>query len=247
MKPLIQIKDPGSEKVWEIDTGKKIRNIYADVNERWVINCVVPQQIIRKIVPLDFLEPVLVKGKAILSLCAIFMTNAAPDWIPLQFGPASKNCALRVACMDIRDGSHAVWVDPRHTDSFWGPVIGLLGFPPVHTGLKVYQNETQLDFVTKNNSLQCLMKKAEPQESDLFPKSEEFDEYFCSGVRSYSQHERNADIDVIDLHKLKDNKFEKMNFEGVLKTEYGNWITESVYLTRNGHYHWVFEDSIKLT
>lgn len=246
VKPLIAIKDPQTGQEWKLDKFKEIKNIYADVYERWVINCVIPKQIIDKILPLDFLEPVLVNGKAVLSLCAIFMRHAAPSWMPLSFGPSSKNCALRIACIDKRDGSPAVWVDPRYTDSFLGPIVGLLGFPPVQNNLTVEQSDGELNFLTKKSSLECRLKACEQsRESSLFPESTDFDDYFCAGIRSYSSNDKARRIDIIDLHKLKDNKFKKMDYEGSLQTEYGTWFVESVYLTEDGHYQWVHEGKVE--
>ena len=70
-------------------------------------------------------------------------------------------------------------------------------------------------------------------------RTEAFDKYFCAGIRSYSHHRKN--IDVIDLHKLKDNKFIEVGMNGVLETEYGLWPVDSVYLTENGLYKWIYQ------
>lgn len=244
MNPLIALKDPDTGKVWKLDHFKEIKNVNADVYERWVVNCEVEEKTVRDLVKLDCLEPVLVKGKAVLSLCAIFMRHAAPAWMPLSLGPGSHNCALRVACTDTRDGSPAVWVDKRHTDSFLGPVLGLLGFPPVITGLKVKQTKKCLEFRTKNSEIECLLTKGEEKNDNLFDKDSDFDDYFCAGVRSYSPFGKGKRIEIMDLHKLKDNKFYKQNLRGTLKTEFGEWPVESVYLTENGIYQWVHEGKV---
>ena len=153
------------------------------------MNCIVPKEIISKILKFDFLEPALVKGKAVISLCCIFMRHAAPVWMPLHLGPGSHNCALRVACIDKRDGTQAVWVDPRHTDSFLAPVLEFLGFPAVNTGLKVVEEDERLELVTKAGDLECHLVKAEDEkEFALFDTDQDFTDYFCAGVRSYSEH-----------------------------------------------------------
>lgn len=244
MNPIIAIEDPDTGKIWKLDQFKEIKNVNADVYERWVVNCVVPERVLEEMIKVDFLEPVLVKGKAVLSLCAIFMRHAAPTWMPLVFGPGSHNCALRVACIDKRDGSQAVWVDRRHTDSFLGPVLAILGFPPVITGLKVDHPEGKLEFHTKNDELECLLNKTGKQQSVLFEKDRDFDEYFCAGVRSYSPYGKGDRVEIIDLHKMKDNHFYQQKMDGVLKTEFGEWPVESVYLTENGLYQWVYEGRI---
>ena len=238
MNPLIALKDPATGKIWQVDKFKEIKNVNADVYERWVVNCVVEEEVLSKIIPLNYLKPVLVKGKAVLSLCAIFMRHAAPCWMPLSLGPGSHNCALRVACTDTRDGSPAVWVDKRHTDSFLGPVLGLLGFPPVITGLKVKHTKEVLEFRAGDKELNCFLKQGKEAGENLFDRDKDFDDYFCAGIRSYSPHGKGNKIEIIDLHKKKDNRFYKQEMHGVLKTEFGTWPVESVYLTENGLYQW---------
>ena len=241
---FLKVEDPQTGKVWEVSKKNKIKDVSADVYARWVINCVVPKEIVRKVVKLDFLEPIMVKGKAVLSLCCIFMRHSAPVWMPLHLGPASHNCALRIACIDKRDNTQAVWVDHRHTDCFLAPVLEFLGFPEVHTGLKVIEEENRLELTTKFGAINCRLTKSEADGYRLFDNDEEFGEYFCAGIRSYSEHGSKNQIDIIDLHKLKDNKFKRKPFNGTLSTPYGTWFTESVYLTENGMYQWVYEGKV---
>ena len=73
MEPLLSLEDPATGKIWKLDKFKEIKNVNADVYARWVINCVVPKETIQRLLKVDFLEPVYVKGKAVLSLCCIFM------------------------------------------------------------------------------------------------------------------------------------------------------------------------------
>lgn len=244
MNPLIAIEDPDTGKTWKLDKFKEIKTVNAEVYERWVVNCIVPESVLQEIIKLNFLEPVLVKGKAVLSLCAIFMRKAAPTWMPLELGPGSHNCALRVACIDKRDGSPAVWVDRRHTDSILGPVLGLLGFPPVNTGLKIIHTDEKLEFHTKTKELECLLTKCETDKLSLFATDQNFEDYFCAGIRSYSPYGKGSRIDIIDLHKKKDNRFYLQNMEGTMKTQFGEWPVESVYLTEDALYQWVFEGKV---
>ena len=242
---LLSFTDEKTGKVWTVDPLKKIKDVNADVYARWVINCVVPKELLRKILLADFLEPVLVKGKAILSLCCIFMRHAAPVWMPLQIGPSSHNCALRIACIDKRDDTQTVWVDPRYTDSQFAPLLELLGFPKVSTGLDVVEEADRLELITDDGALNCQLRRREPQEeAGLFAETTDFDAYFGAGVRSYSHHGNKDQVDIIDLHKLSDNKFKKMPYEGILQTQYGRWFVDSVYLTEDGKYRWVYEGHV---
>lgn len=235
-----QVTDPKTGKVWQLKGLKNIKDVYADVYARWVFNCVVPEAKLKELIGIDYLEPQLVRGKGVLSLCAIFMRHAAPSWMPLNLGPGLQSCALRIACIDKRDGSPAVWVGTRYTDSFLAPVLAFLGFPSVNNDLRVTEDDEKLDFETKDKTLECRFEKVkEKTQSVLFEKDTDFDDYFCAGVRSYSPS--NDRTDIIDLHKLKDNKFQKKNMQGFLNTEFGCWPIESAYLTENGLYKWTCE------
>jgi hypothetical protein len=246
MKPFMSFKDPKTGRVWKLDNYQVIKNVKAHVSARWVMNCVVPKEILKKLIKADFLEPILVKDKAILSLCCIFMKHAAPSWMPLQLGPSSHNCALRVAVTDTRDDSAAVWVDTRHTDSFLAPVLEPLGFPAVQNGLEVKDQKQTLELRTAAGHLHCQLQDDEHKsEFPLFEKDSDFDQYFSTAIRSYSQHDDKGQLNIIDLHKLTDNRFMRQNMQGTLNTPYGNWFVESVYLTEDGHYEWVYEGNVK--
>lgn len=238
------IKDPKTGKLWKIERFKEIKRVNADVYARWVVNCIVPAAELKEMINIDFLEPHPVKGQAVLSLCAIFMRHAAPAWMPLKIGPGSQNCALRIACTDTRDGSPAVWVGSRHTDSFLAPALALLGFPAVKNDLKVTENTHLLNFETEDNSLECRLKKikTKTKRSRLFDKDSDFDNYFCAGIRSYSNSGKHTEI--IDLYKLKDNHFTAQQMRGFLNTEYGCWPLESAFLTEDGLYQWVYEGRV---
>ena len=238
MARLLTLKDPQSPKSWTFDPFKRIKSVHADVYARWVINCIVPLKIINTLLTTTpFLKPQLINGQAVLSLCAIFMRNAAPSWMPLHLGPGSQNCALRIACIDTRDKSSAVWVGERHTNSFLAPALEFLGFPPVANDLCVTEAEEMIDFQTADNSLICNLHEGKTETSvALFKEDKDFETYFCAGISSYSTH--NQRTEIIDLHKLKDNRFENKNMQGRLKTSLGEWPVESAYLTKNGLYQW---------
>ena len=241
----IEIQHPQHQKSVTIKT-KKVTHIRAQVSERWVANVCIPVHLCRHIVEAPFLEPILVNGHAVLSLCAIFIKHAAPPWVPLAWGPSSHNCALRIACIDKRDGSQAVWVDYRYTDSQFAAIIAFMGFPPLLPFLQIrrWQDEEQetLSLSATNGAL-CLALESGHQKQTpfLFKSAEDFSTYFCAGIRSYGPGPDADKFCVVDLEKDENLCFEGLEtWRGILETEMGRWICDGIYRTTNQIYDWKF-------
>ncbi len=240
----VEIFDPRKDRFVSVKR-RAITKIKADVYERWVANVIVPKHLCDEIVEAPFLEPLLVNGSAVLSLCAIFMRHGAPGWVPLQLGPASHNCALRVACTDKRDGTDAVWVDHRYTDSMYAAVMDLFDFPKIFPYLQVRRcddgkNEA-LSLDCSNGALALEMdNNHQRRTSRLFDNAQVFGDYFNAGVRSYGPGKEQS-FAVVDLHKQGNPQFiELEDWRGVLDTLIGRWHCESIYRTENQMYEWEF-------
>ena len=249
----IRIYDAEQDRTWEVPR-RKVTSVFAEVSERWVTNVIVPEAVLRELVTPDFLEPVPTKAGFVLSLCAIFMKHAAPDWAPLKMGPPSRNCALRVACRDVRDGSDAVWVDHRYSDSHLVEVLAKLDFPAVHAKLRVaterdFYGHRTLQMVTLDNMLDLQLveyPEAQRVHGRAFNDAEDFEDYFLAGSRSYGPSHAANKATIVDLHKHSDNRFEHMErYFGVLRTAWGNWKVDSVYRTRKGIYEWRYEGDVE--
>jgi len=241
----IEILDEATGRVWEVPR-KRVSSVFADVSERWVANVLVPEAVCQKLTGAPFLEPIPVRGQYVLSLCAIFMRHAAPDWAPLKMGPPSRNCALRVACRDTRTGENAVWVDHRYSDSVLVEALAKLGFPAVEAKLEVdtgrdFYGRRKLELRTRDNLIDLRLIEypdVRRLRSDVFEDTAEFEAYFGAGIRSYGPAAANT-VTKIDLHKRSDNHFEAMErYFGYLYTPLGSWSVESVYRTVNGLYEW---------
>jgi len=251
MEP-IRIHDPVADRTWEVPR-RKVTSLLAEVSERWVANVIVPEAVVRTLVRPDFLEPIRVSAGYVLSLCAIFMKHAAPEWAPLRMGPSSRNCALRVACFDTRDRTPAVWVDHRYSDSILVEALAKLGFPEVHAKLKVnlerdFEGHRRFSMATDDNLLDLNLLEypgVQRVRGRAFQSTEAFEDYFTSGIRSYGPGTTPNVSTIVDLHKRSDNHFEAMDrYFGFLRTAWGNWKIDSVYRTRNGLYEWRYEGDV---
>lgn len=249
----IRIYDPQKDQTWEVPR-RKVTSVFAQVSERWVANVIVPEAVVQKLVRPDFLEPIPTAAGYVLSLCAIFMKHAAPEWAPLKMGPPSRNCALRVACRDRRDGSPAVWVDHRYSDSILVEALAKLGFPAVQAKLKVKRDpdmygHASLEMLTDDNMIDLQLveyPEAEPAQGKAFVDAQTFEEYFLAGIRSYGPGNQANTATIVDLHKRSDNHFEAMDHHyGFLRTALGNWKVDSVYRTQNGLYEWRYEGDVE--
>ncbi|MGJ8651073.1 MAG: hypothetical protein ACSHX4_11995 [Opitutaceae bacterium] len=252
LKP-IEIYDAANDRTWEVPR-QRVTSVFAEVSERWVANVIVPEAVVRELVGPSFLEPIPTKAGYVLSLCAIFMKHAAPEWAPLKMGPPSRNCALRVACIDTRDGSQAVWVDHRYSDSILVEALAKLGFPEVRAKLKVdterdFYGHRALEMTTADNMIDLRLVEypdAERVHGRAFTTTEAFEDYFMAGIRSYGPEGKPQTATIVDLHKRSDNRFEAMDrYFGYLHTAWGNWQVDSVYRTRNGLYEWRYEGDVE--
>ncbi len=249
----LNITDPETGRIWEIPR-RLTRTIMADVAERWVANVDISQDVCRHIVTPPFLKPIPVNGRHILSLCAIFMRHAAPTWTPLHMGPSSHNCALRVACIDQRDGSPAVWVDHRYTDSHLAGALSKLGFAPVRPHLAVSQHprggkhrlslrtldgSISLNLIETSNHTPSAHPDTPAHPAPLFRDRDHFTDYFLSGTRSYGPTDQPGRFTVVDLTKTRVGPFQHIStMRGTLKTLWGTHPCNSVYRSRNSLYRW---------
>ena len=239
----IRVTDDVTGYVWEIPK-RHTTELVADVHERWVANVIVPERVACSLVQAPFLEPEKSNGHYVVSLCMIFMRHAAPAWAPLNMGPASRNCALRVACIDVRDNSPAVWVDHRYSDSQLVEALSKLGFPPVHARLKVSIHDHGMEIRTTDGivDLRMVEHAIQVNRPKAFASLENFEHYFTKGVRSYGPGINANEATIIDMYKDADNAFEHMRYyHGYLKTSLGAWPVDSVYRTLNGRYRWIYQ------
>lgn len=243
-RQTLEITDPATGHRWHIPW-QLTRTIHAEVAERWVANVQVTRAVARRIVAPAYLEPQPVDGRHVLSLCAIFMRHAAPIWAPLNLGPASHNCALRIACTDLRDGSPVVWVDHRYTDSHLAGTLSKLGFAPVRPHLAVSRHprggRQRLGLQTLDDAINLdLIETTDTRQTDpLFHSTQQFADYFLAGSRSFGPTDHPGQYTVVDLDKKRVGPFEAItHMTGTLRTGWGDYACHSVYRSCDCLYHW---------
>jgi hypothetical protein len=235
---VLRFDHADSRQVWRLPL-RQIRAVEADVAERWMVNVRMPLRRFREIVPPLFLEPLLVDGSLLLALCAIRMRHAAPLWAPLSLGPASMNCALRVACRDQRDGRSCVWVTQRYTDNGLAPALAHLGFPSVAGGLVDRGGPGCLDFMAGDGLIQVQARPGKGSAPELFTDAATLDSFLNTGVRSYSPGRGPGRWAVIEREQRIRTPFTHCAaWEGWLRTPWGDCTIDGIYRTVDGLYRW---------
>jgi hypothetical protein len=233
----IRIRDPQTGQTWHIPARETMR-LNADVIERWFINCALPLDQFRTIVSAPFLEPDVRHGCAVLSLCRIRFRHAAPDWMPLNFGPGADSCALRVGCIDTRDGTPAVWICKRITTHVLGGALQYLHFPVVEPTMYTTGNG-RFPLGNRDGSLTCTMHAGRAANATLFTNAAEMNAWVVAGVRSYAQCAQPGLFEIVDLEKASDNQFEFLpHLYANLHTTWGTFRSDGIYRTINGRYQW---------
>jgi hypothetical protein len=242
-QPLL-ITDPATGNRWRLPA-RPVSRVDAEVAERWFLNVALAPERFREFVPLEFLAPDLRGGRAVLSLCRIRMRHGAPDWVPLELGPACDNCALRVGCIDLRDGSPAVWVDRRTTTHVLGRALRLLGFPAVDPELRMVRADDQALVMDAGGGIHAEVRAGQAPHAGrdprggLFADAAELTAWVQRGIRSYTAAAEDGRYLVVDLEKEGARDFSACaGWGGWLRTPRGAWPVDGVYRTSGGRYRW---------
>lgn len=250
----VRIYDAKNDYTWSIPR-KRIHAIVAQVNECWVANVVVPEAICRELIHLPFLEPKPTPAGYVLSICAIFMKHSAPTWLPLRMGPASQNCALSIACTDVRDGTSVTWIDHRYSDNALAEALAKLGLFQIRAKLKVEHGRDmyrhrQLSMYTLDNMIDFRLveyPEAQSIEPTAFTDAKMFQEYYTEGTLQYGPGNSDDSCMMVDVHSCGYSHFELMSrYYGYLRTAWGNWKVDGVYRSCNGTYEWRYNGDVSM-
>ncbi|MDD7983737.1 hypothetical protein PQO01_02100 [Lentisphaera marina] len=200
----MQLIDPQTQKKWSLEY-RVVNAIKASVTKRQLANFKLKPQELTKIfkIPKHLRLWQDENGKALLSLCMIWMDSVAPDWMPLDILPKSFNCALRISCVDQDTGENCVWVDTRYSDNFLvgaSKFFGLHGFSTNlnKQGEKISTPEWEFEKTTQKFPGEIMKDKA-------------FDQHIADGVISYSYGKDCSVSKRVDLIKEKPSVFHVHN------------------------------------
>ena len=96
-----------------------MRTARADVLARYIINFRVEPSTARSLLPVDWLEPQIVNGFAVMSFCPYVLDAVRVGGLPKMFGISSICSAYRLAVLDLSTPTPrpAAWVPARQTNA----------------------------------------------------------------------------------------------------------------------------------
>jgi hypothetical protein len=233
--PELVVRDPVTGQDWKVPS-RPLRSVIADARERWMINVAIDPVEAARLVEAPFLIPERINGKAVMALCVIAMDRAAPDWAPLDLGPAVLACALRVGCRHRETGEPAVWVATRHTDHVLGRVLPVLGFPDIQVGLRPLPG---LQPGLAARGVLVAMRPGPAPASELFAVDTDFDAFIAAGVRSYGRGAKPGTWSAVDLLKDHASSFTRLTDRRArLILDGMPWEVDSIYRCPGGRWRW---------
>ena len=217
---------------------RRITAVEADVAERFVITARLPAQRFRELVPPTFLAPRPVGGSLMLWLSVLRMRHAVPAWVPLEFGPASVNAALHLACIDVRDGRACPWVGGRYSDSVLAPALSGLGFPDVDGGLADRGGPERLDLSAADGLMRLQAGPGGGTDPELFADAAALAAFIAAPL-SLAAGRSSGRFAAVQAEKLADDTLEHcQGWEGWLRTPWGDCTIDGIYRARNGGWRW---------
>jgi Uncharacterized conserved protein (COG2071) len=122
----------------------RIPTIRGVIDRRILVNFRVDPDVLASMLPAPF-QPQLVDGAGIAGVCLIRLTGLRPALLPGTWGLRSENAAHRIAVM-LPDGSNAVYIPRRDTNSRLNVLVGGRLFPGEHHHAHFTSVETDSQF-----------------------------------------------------------------------------------------------------
>lgn len=180
-------------------------------------------------------------GKVPVVACIYRMSHAAPEWAPLEFGPACTAIALHLPLVE-KDDKPALWIDRRYCDQNTATALSELGFPPVYAGLKHeqwldFEYNTHERYSTSDNRLNLHLAERinRPAADDL---SFDINQHFNDVEQSYVDSATGQTLSLQLSHR-EAGAFQYLpHTHGVIRTLWGVWPIAAVYRSSGGTFIW---------
>jgi hypothetical protein len=180
-----------------------LNNLRGTIEQRFLVNYRIDPDRVSAILPPPF-TPELVDGYAIGGIC-IIQLKIGPRWLPRPLGFRSHNGAHRIA-VTLPDGSSAVYVPQRHSNSRLNTVLGGRLFPGVHRkaditpivsgdriGVELVSRDGLTDVAVVGTPTDAL------PESSVFESVDHVSRFFEQGSLGYSDTRRSHRYDGMEL------------------------------------------------
>ncbi|MGH1492039.1 MAG: DUF2071 domain-containing protein [Acidimicrobiales bacterium] len=173
------------------------------IERRLLINYRVDPEAIAAVLPPPF-EPTLVGGDAIAGICLIQL-RVGPSWLPDRVGVRSSNGAHRIA-VTLPDGSEAVYVPRRDSDSVINTLIGGRLFPGKHHRATITSEDSGSRVAVELNSYDDSTRVSVAATTtdhlpanSVFASVQEVSDFFEAGSFGYSDTGTAGRYDCLEL------------------------------------------------
>lgn len=227
------------------------------IERRILVNFRVDPDVLTEVLPAPF-QPQLVDGFGIAGVCLIRLGELRPALLPGAVGLRSENAAHRIA-VTLPDGSHAVYIPRRDTNSRVNVLVGGRLFPGVHHRARFTSTETQDRFdVAMRSDDGATRLRIESSVSDELPADSVFGNvadvsaFFEDGSLGFSDASQPGCFDGLELHTtqwevtpLAVHRVESSFFDDRAIFPAGSATFDNALLMRNIAHDWRARPSLR--
>lgn len=183
--------------------GMKLNTLAGTIERRLLINYRVDPGIATSILPSPF-KPSLVNGYAIAGICLIQL-RLRPAWLPRRASIRSFNGAHRFA-VTLPDGSEAVYIPRRDTNSRLNVLIGGRLFPGTHHHARITAQDLgdrlTIELTSQDRSTHVNVTASATDhlpETSVFQSTQQVSDFFEQGSIGYSATPKQDCLDGLEL------------------------------------------------
>ena len=220
---------------------RPVNAVCAEVTERVAAVFLVPAKIATEMAGKRELSFYQSSNKVPIIACVYRMRHVAPDWAPLEFGPACTALALHLPLVENGKQS-TLWIDRRYTDNKTATILSELGFPPVYASLTLdqwqdFEGNQHERFSTIDNRLNLHL--AERLNRPIIDGIDcNIDRLFNHVQQSYVETQ-NGETMPLKLSHHGAKPFNHLpHTHGVIRTLWGVWTIQAVYRSSGGMFIW---------
>jgi hypothetical protein len=230
-----------------------IRGVIA---RRLLINYRIDPSHLSKVLP-DPFEPLLVDGYGVGGICLIRLTGIKPATLPGSWGLTSENGAHRIA-VRLADGTEAVYIPRRDTDSRLNTLLGGRLFPGAHhhARFSILETHDRMSIRVRGDDGKTRVEVSGKPTGALPPRSvfgdtQTASNFFERGSLGYSDTSDPARFDALELKALNwsvtplevDHVFSSF-FEDPERFPRGSVEFDDALLMQNIDHEWRAQESL---
>jgi hypothetical protein len=223
-----------------------LRTAKADVRARYIVNFRLDPAVAASVIPVDWLEPQIVDGAAVLSFCPYVLTKVRLGLSPRCFGVEAICSAYRLAVIDRSGGEarRAAWVTGRETDartiSALGPSTVHASFARVAATVVETAGATTVDIAHLDGQpyFRATMRHSDRPSGTMFPDSAAFQSFFTAAATSWAPSADGRSWSQLDLD-AGETKYSPLSISAIAAPSLPSGAEpDSAFIGVGGSYRW---------